>query len=114
MKQISTAVNGAKLDITTRQFFSKLKSFGAESLEDYQSKLKHMNLAEIVEHALKMGLRPNSDRKRAERTLIEEFKKTKAIVVNAEKRLERSQASVEIQEPDKAKKTTQELLAFLR
>lgn len=60
--------------------FSNFSKFNAKTEEEYLTKLKGMNLSDLHTHAVKLGVRPNSDRKRMEKVLVQEFRKAKSRV----------------------------------
>ncbi len=60
--------------------WSKFNSFGAKTEEEYREKIRHMNHIDLCSHAIKYNLDANSDRKRVERSLVNEFRRAKAQV----------------------------------
>lgn len=58
--------------------FSHFAKFGAETVEDYEGKLRAMNLSDLQAHALRLSVMPKTDRARLTNTLVKEFKKALA------------------------------------
>lgn len=54
------------------------KKFGSANLEDYEKKLKSLNLVALAEHAIQFNVMANVDRHRMEKLLIGEFRKAKS------------------------------------
>lgn len=55
--------------------------YATNNRDEYQESLKAMTLWELHRHALEdVGVRPNSDRRRMTRTLVEEFDKHQRVV----------------------------------
>lgn len=68
--------NGIEKNGFDLNYFSRFKGFlNASSSEDYHNKIKSMNLVDLCNHALSIGILPNRDRKRMEKLLMGEFVK---------------------------------------
>lgn len=59
------------------------KTFGAKTKEDYEKKLKSMNLADIHVEAIKHGLRPMCHRGTMIASLLKQFTKAEALFNSA-------------------------------
>jgi hypothetical protein len=85
---------------------NKFASYGTESLEEYTAQIKKMNLSDLHYHAIKLGIRPHSDRRRMEKLLAQEFNRTKSSylaacnqsseVVQSKEKLDKQQKALEI------------------
>lgn len=58
--------------------YQDFKKFNAESLEEYTQSLSSMNLSDLQYHAIKVGVKATSDRKRIVKILSDEFIRAKS------------------------------------
>lgn len=61
-----------------RMDISKYKTFGANSVEEYVEKIRGLNLIDLCAHGARYGLNPTLERRKMEKTLVDEFKRAKA------------------------------------
>lgn len=78
MRHIINGENGKNLTLKEMLATSKFASYKTENVEEYMQKIKAMNLSDLHVHAIDLGIRPHSDRRRMERLLIQEFNKAKS------------------------------------
>lgn len=64
------------------------KSYNVETKEEYTKQLSRLNLVDIQNHAMKLGIVPLPDRRRLERVLINEFEQTKYGYITATRKIE--------------------------
>ena len=67
-------VNGKQYSIYQIMGSMERKIYTAKSMEEYQSQLKVMNLAEMQNHAMNVSVKPMSDRNKLEQRLVKAFK----------------------------------------
>jgi hypothetical protein len=98
--------NGKNLTLKEVLATNKFASYGTDSLEEYMNSIKSMNLSDLHHHAIKLGVKPHSERKRMEKILAQEFTRTKSQYLascnqvkdfaNSEAQVEKRQRALEI------------------
>ncbi len=61
-----------------RLSLAEFKKMGAETYEEYEQKIKRMNLVDLAAHAIKFDIAANVDRHKMEKSLLSVYKKAKA------------------------------------
>lgn len=77
-KNIINGENGKNPTLRDMLATSKFAHYNVENLEDYTVKIRAMNLSDLHYHAIKLGIKPHSDRRRMERLLFQEFIRVKS------------------------------------
>lgn len=78
MKYESTGQVTKKITLKDIQAISTFKrNYNAETKEEYESQLKGMALADIQNHAVKVGVTPNNDRRKMEKILVQHYQRQK-------------------------------------
>ena len=58
----------------------KFTKFGAQTLEEYETKVRQMTTSDIYDHSQKVGIRPSSERKQSVANLISSFKQSLSLM----------------------------------
>ena len=83
MENIATGEKKSFFTLKDASDIKNFKSFGAKTKEDYEKKLKSMNLADIHVEAIKHGLRPLCHRGTMIASLVKQFVKSEANYIAA-------------------------------
>lgn len=77
-KYTATAINGQNPSLFDYLRMKGEYSYPTEDAKVYASSIGRMNLADLQKHAMDKGIKPSSDRKRLELTLLNQFKSVMA------------------------------------
>lgn len=69
---------GGNPSVSQMMNFSIFSRYKASTLEDYQAKIASMNLSDLHRHAIELGIKPSSDRKRMAQALSSQYLKDKS------------------------------------
>lgn len=105
-KNITTGENGKNPTLRDMLATSKFAHYNVENLEDYTTEIRAMNLSDLHHHAIKLGIKPHSDRRRMERLLFQEFTRVKSNylaacnqrkdIIETDEQIEKRQRAIDI------------------
>lgn len=85
---------------------SKFANYRVEDMDEYTKKIRAMNLSDLHYHAIQLGIKPHSDRRRMERLLFQEFTRARSNhlaacnqrkdIIETEEQLEKRQKALDI------------------
>lgn len=78
MNVVTGKENGGNPSVSQMMNFSVFGRYRAANLEEYLAKIASMNLSDLHRHAIELGIKPSSDRKRMTQALSSQYLKDKS------------------------------------
>lgn len=75
---VSVGKVASQLSTRDQVMISQFKKMGASNEQEYENKIKSLNLVDLCSHAIQFEIAPNVERKRIEKSLISIYRKNKA------------------------------------